>query len=195
MLAEEMIDKNPMQRIRPPRVPDEQLVPVSVEQVRALLQVCDVKVGMGARDRAILLCLWDSGCRASELTALDVGDLDLQTGALLVRQGKGRKHRVTFLGAKTRREVLRYLRQRGDPGPNEPLFLNQAGQAPLLRDAARRSAPTRRPSRHRDAQSAQLSARLCDREPAPRRRRVLAAEDDGPHQPGRAQALSTADRG
>jgi site-specific recombinase XerD len=42
----------------------------------------------------IVLCLLDTGCRASEFVALDIGDVDLDTGCVMVRCGKGGKDRV-----------------------------------------------------------------------------------------------------
>ena len=79
------------------------------------------------RDRAIVLTLLDSGVRASELLALDVGDLDTLTGALRVRLGKGRKQRVAFVGTQTRKAIARYLTDRGKVGPSEPLFVTLTG--------------------------------------------------------------------
>lgn len=143
LTAEEVISASPMARLRSPRVPEEQLEPVTVDQVRALLAVCDPKGATGARDRAILLGLWDTGCRASELAALDVGDVDLATGAVVVRRGKGRKPRVTFLGVRARRELLRYLRTREGAGPTAPLFATVDGgrlKYTGLRDIIRRRA-------------------------------------------------------
>ena len=87
-----------------------------------MLGACNPKTELGAPDWGIILCLWDSGCRASEFIALNYDDLDPGTGALLVRSGKGRKRRVTFLGALSRRQLLRYLRFRGEMMPSHPLF-------------------------------------------------------------------------
>ena len=143
LAREEMIARSPMAHIRAPRVPEELLQPVTVEQVRALLAACDAKTEMGVRDRAIILCLWDSGCRASEFTALNLQDVTFETGAVFVRSGKGRKARVTFLGAKSRRELLRYLRLRGEVPPPAPLFATEDGRRlryPGLRDVVRRRA-------------------------------------------------------
>ena len=42
---------------------------------------------MTFRDRAIVLCLLDSGLRASELSALKVGDVDEKSGAVTVKHG------------------------------------------------------------------------------------------------------------
>ncbi len=141
--AEEAIGQNPMRRVRSPKVPEEPLQPVTPDQIRSLLRVCDRHSQTGARDTAIILALWDSGCRAAEFVALDNSDIDLQSGALLVRSGKGRKPRVTFLGAKSRRELLRYLRLRGETPATAPLFATDGGTRLSytgLRDIIRRRA-------------------------------------------------------
>jgi integrase/recombinase XerD len=75
--------------------------------------------------------LLDTGLRASELCALNVGDVDLKSGQVRVKHGdpggaKGGKGRVVFLGQTARRSLWRYLatRQDGDE-PDAPLFLGK----------------------------------------------------------------------
>jgi integrase/recombinase XerD len=72
------------------------------EEVRRVLSTC------GTRDRALVMTLIDSGLRRGEALALDWDDVDLHTGAIHVRRGKGRKARVTYFGAKTRQALLRW---------------------------------------------------------------------------------------
>lgn len=127
LAAEGVLSASPMERIRSPKLSAEPLDPVPLDDLRAMLTTCERKTHAGDRDRAILLALLDSGCRASEFVALNLVDLDMTTGALIVRHGKGDKRRVVFLSAKTRREVVRYLRYRPDAGPNAPLFATMAG--------------------------------------------------------------------
>jgi site-specific recombinase XerD len=143
LVDEGSLSDNPVQRIKGPRVPNPPLEPVTIEQVKAMLAVCDPKGEIGARDRAVILCLLDSRLRASEMTALNRGDLNLESGAMIVRHGKGDKQRVTFLGAKSRRELLRYLRFRGDTPVTAPLFAGDDGgrlRYESLRDIIRRRA-------------------------------------------------------
>ncbi|MFV2044785.1 MAG: tyrosine-type recombinase/integrase [Anaerolineales bacterium] len=52
--------------------------------------------------------LIDSGLRRGEALALDWEDVDLHTGAVHVRRGKGSKARVTYIGTKTKRGLLRW---------------------------------------------------------------------------------------
>ena len=60
-----------------------------------------------------LPCL-DSGLRASELTSLNLSDLELSTGTLEIKKGKGRKPRVTFVGSVTRKAIRQWLKYRSD---------------------------------------------------------------------------------
>jgi integrase/recombinase XerD len=108
---------NPIVRVKAPKLPQVPLEPVPLSDLKAMLAVCQRRTFTGDRDRAILLALLDTGCRASEFLALNAADVNLSTGAAIIRQGKGGKWRVVFLGAKTRRELVRYLRHRTTEGP------------------------------------------------------------------------------
>ncbi|HVP22157.1 MAG TPA: site-specific integrase [Anaerolineaceae bacterium] len=92
----------------------EPLEPVELDQVQAMIDKCEKGTFNGDRDRAILMALLDTGARASELLALDLDDVDQVNGAVLIRQGKGRKPRSVFSGQKTRKAVRSYLRHRHD---------------------------------------------------------------------------------
>ncbi|MEU5943842.1 tyrosine-type recombinase/integrase [Micromonospora sp. NPDC047548] len=64
---------------------------VAVEQVAALLAVCDPATAIGARDRAVVLVLVRLGLRAGEVARLSLDDIDWANGRLNVT-GKGREH-------------------------------------------------------------------------------------------------------
>ena len=120
--------KNPITKVKAPKTPDVLMEPVDLGDLRAMLATCKRRSFTGDRDRAILLSLLDSGARASEFLALDIGDVNLSTGAVLVRQGKGGKLRSVFLGAKSRRALIRYLRHPGATADGEPLWVTIQGQ-------------------------------------------------------------------
>lgn len=119
---------NPARRVKTPRVPELLLDPVSMADLKAMLATCKRRSFYGDRDRALLLFLLDSGVRHAELCALNVGDLDMQTGSVLVRSGKGRKPRITFTGPSTRKALIRYLRYRGDLADDAPLWATESGE-------------------------------------------------------------------
>ncbi len=103
--------KNPIRKVKPPRVDKRLLDPASASAVSVLLGACSGGY-LGARDKAAILFLCDTGCRASEFTGLNVTDYDVSSGAVVIRNGKGGKGRTVFVGRKTRRALRRYLRQR-----------------------------------------------------------------------------------
>jgi integrase/recombinase XerC len=72
----------------------------------------------GARDRDLLRCLYDLGLRRKEVVGLDLVDLDLEAGTVMIL-GKGRmaKEKVT-LPAPTKRVLSEWVQFRGTtPGP------------------------------------------------------------------------------
>jgi len=101
---------NPTRKVHAPRLAQEPLAPLNLADLRAMLTTCARRTWAGDRDRALLLALLDTGARASEFVSLNVADVNLSTGSVIIRKGKGGKTRVAFLGASCRREVLRWLR-------------------------------------------------------------------------------------
>ncbi len=135
--------KNPLRKVRPPRVSIEPLEPVPVEHIRTMVRTCRRRTFFGDRDRALLLCLLDTGCRAGEFTAINIDDIDVGAGQVLVRAGKGGKPRMVFLGSKSRRALVAYLRHLGTRDGSAPLWVtNQAKRLSYsgLRDIVRRRA-------------------------------------------------------
>ncbi|HEX9793812.1 MAG TPA: tyrosine recombinase XerC [Planctomycetota bacterium] len=112
--------RGPRKRRRLPRYLEE-------EEVEALLAAPRDDDRFGLRDRALLELLYSTGCRASELVALDEADLDLRGGVVRLR-GKGRKERLGMLGAPAADAVRAYQREKSvfaqDRGP---LYLNHRG--------------------------------------------------------------------
>lgn len=105
------------------------------DEVEALLAAPDRATWSGRRDHALLLTLYNSGARVSELTALRRGQvrLDPAAGPCLELHGKGRKERVVPLWAETARVLRAWSRELGDQGGGGVVFPNARGQA-LSRD-------------------------------------------------------------
>lgn len=80
-----------------------------------------------ARDRAIFELLYGCGLRVSELTGLNVADVDRAERWLRVR-GKGRKERQTPYGSKAAEALERYLAIRNAPADEPALFVNHRGR-------------------------------------------------------------------
>jgi site-specific recombinase XerD len=126
LLEEGLLKENPLKNVKPPRVPNDQIQPLSSEQVQAMLDVAR-RSRSPERNVAVILLLVDTGMRVSELTALTVGDADRGTGELTVT-GKGNKKRRVYMGTNARRAVWKYLEtDRRSAYPDEPLFVSVGG--------------------------------------------------------------------
>ncbi len=107
-VAEGLLESSPMNKVRLPR-PSKRILPAfTPQEVNALLEAAR-ESDDADRDRALLLVLLDTGVRASELVRLTPADIDLRSGAVMVRAGKGKKDRVVFCGARTRKALVRHL--------------------------------------------------------------------------------------
>ncbi len=109
--------KNPIKKVKAPKVPDEPIEPVGMDTVRAMVATCKGKSLTNIRDKAILFALLDTGARATEFRMMNIDDLDPVAGSILIRQGKGRKPRMVYLSHKSRQAVRAYLKIRRDKYP------------------------------------------------------------------------------
>ncbi len=99
---------------------------VSREQVESFRR--RVLAGSGKRNYAIVTVLAYAGLRISECLALLPEDVSLTAKEITVRQGKGAKTRVVFIGDKVIDAVRDYLAERPDTG-SPYLFLSRRGGA------------------------------------------------------------------
>jgi site-specific recombinase XerD len=92
------------------------------EEVDAIVSAC-----RAPRDTAIVLFLVDTGVRAGELLALNVGDVNTTRGTVVIRHGKGDKARTVCFGTKTRKALLKYLMTRQHTEADAPLWVIEDG--------------------------------------------------------------------
>lgn len=84
------------------------------EEIERLLAAPDPRTAAGRRDRAMLELLYATGLRVSELVALELNDLDLETRVLVAR-GKGSRERIVPVGGPAAEAVRAYLGTARDP--------------------------------------------------------------------------------
>jgi len=108
---------NAIHKVKAPKVPIEPLEPVSHETIASMIKTCNRGTFIGDRDAAILLCLLDTGARASEFLNIDLEDLKQASGTILIRHGKGSKPREVYLGKHSRKLLRKYLKHRYDDSP------------------------------------------------------------------------------
>lgn len=109
-LREQLITRNPIDLISPPKLP--QLLPkvLEQEQVEKLLDsLKKVRTPLGRRNLLIVMTFLDCGLRVSELAQLQVGDVRLEESYITIMHGKGQKQRVVPVSPVLRRYLWRYM--------------------------------------------------------------------------------------
>jgi integrase/recombinase XerD len=121
---------DPSESITGMRVPRALPKAMALEEIERLLHAVPAEGVAALRDRAILEVLYGAGVRISELTALDVDDVDLDDATVRCL-GKGSKERIVPIGRAAVDSVRAYLARvrpglaRSRSGP--ALFLNLRG--------------------------------------------------------------------
>ncbi len=131
-VREGLAQVDPSAAVRPPSPAKRLPKALPLADIEPILEAAGAPgTALAMRDRALLEVLYGTGARISEAVGLDVDDLDLEQGAVLLR-GKGGKERMVPVGSYAREAVETYL-VRGRPalsglGRGVPaLFLNARG--------------------------------------------------------------------
>src|SRR4051794_41799994 len=98
LLDEKEIDRSPMERMRPPIVPEKPVPVLTEAQLRALLASAKSASFVDRRDAAIIRLLLDTGGGLSGVAGLAVADLDF-TEDVAHGVGQGRRARAPPLRA------------------------------------------------------------------------------------------------
>ena len=127
----------------------EQKLPVVLnqEEVKQLLKCID-----NIKHRALVMLVYSSGLRLSEIVGLKIKDLDSVQMQIRVQQGKGKKDRVTILSERVLEILRRYFQQYQ---PKEWLFEGADGgqyskrsAQQIVKDAARKAGIKKKISIH-----------------------------------------------
>jgi integrase/recombinase XerC len=159
-VREGLVHSSPARMVATPKLPKRIPSVLSAEDLNAFLDgvVARPKVASSSRrrpgakdeyrllvkrDRAILEMLYASGLRVSELTGLNLADMDRKEQMLRVR-GKGSKERIVPYGSKAEQALEAYgpvrdgiLRNAGSRGDPQAVFLNHLGARLTARSVAR----------------------------------------------------------
>ncbi len=130
MLREHVIEMNPAELISIPK--KDKLLPgfLNVDEVFGLVELPEGDKVFAMRDRAILELFYASGLRVSELTGLDIENIDINIGYVRVI-GKGKKERIVPVNRKALQVVRQYLEARHSAlkdKTEKSLFINKYGK-------------------------------------------------------------------
>jgi site-specific recombinase XerD len=132
-LQEELIAKNPATRLENPTVGKYVIKTFTEDQIKAMLDFCNVRSSIGYRDYTIILLLLDTGIRVSELCGLTLSNVFIESldGAFIKVFGKGRKEREVGLSSETAQHLWKYVHVHRQPKSveNNAVFINRFGNA------------------------------------------------------------------
>jgi len=140
LTREGKVSMNPASWIERPKLPKTQPEFLPIDDMFRLLEMPPEDRHLGVRDRAILEFIYSAGVRVSELTGLNLEDLDASQRLVRVR-GKGKKERIVPVGRPALEATALYLAVREThfgPAPDpRALFLNYRGTRLTSRSVGR----------------------------------------------------------
>ncbi|OPJ60573.1 tyrosine-type recombinase/integrase [Clostridium oryzae] len=102
---------------------------ITKSEFNAMLATCDTKSSLGARDKLMLMILYNSGVRVSELLSIrysDLKDANTTSRTCVKIHGKGRKERIVPLWKTTAQYIQKYVADNGIKN-DDFLFINKNG--------------------------------------------------------------------
>ncbi len=128
LLRESRVTDNPALGIRAPKSPRKLPGTLDPDAIAQLLDGAplDEDPWLAARDRALFELMYSAGLRLAEAVSLNVDDLDLRAGELVVT-GKGRKTRQLPVGRKACEALAEWLSQRAPLAEEPALFIDRKG--------------------------------------------------------------------
>ncbi|MFA5292681.1 MAG: tyrosine-type recombinase/integrase [Phycisphaerae bacterium] len=141
--SQHWLDYNPMTEIKPPKVKKHTPKILTDEQIWQLLHTPNLDNWLGARDRAMLELLCNTGIRVSELVNLNIGDVNLGNLQLAITSSNDKKRFISLTGAVagTLNYYLKLMQRKtafDDKNPQNPIFVNKFGTRLDVRSADRR---------------------------------------------------------
>ncbi|MEC0092514.1 site-specific tyrosine recombinase/integron integrase [Paenibacillus macquariensis] len=111
LTAEDIIPRDPTARIKPPKKEKRLPKALSIEELEMLREAC-----VNVRQRVLIEVLYATGCRLSEVHAINRSDIDYNTQSCRVI-GKGNKEREVYFSFKALFHLKKYLFTRADSEP------------------------------------------------------------------------------
>jgi integrase/recombinase XerC len=144
LVREGVIELNPAKVVSTPRLEKKLPQHLSIEEAIKFIETPDTETDLGKRDRAMLELMYATGVRVSELTKMDLSDMDFKNKLIRVT-GKRRKERIVPFGDPASEALKTYLGARdrflnhAAVSEREPqaVFLNYQGTRITTRSVGR----------------------------------------------------------
>jgi site-specific recombinase XerD len=136
LAREDFTEGDVLADLEAPKRDKEIIEPLTAEEIRRILDACDRRTDLGARNFALIVSYLDTGLRATELLSVKLKDAHIERGVLKVF-GKGAKEREVAFGGETQKILLQYRMMWRPQDIESPyLFVNRDGK-PLTWNALR----------------------------------------------------------
>ncbi len=144
LVREGLLELNPAKIVSTPRLEKKLPKHLSIEDAVKFIETPDTETDLGKRDRGMLELMYATGIRVSELTKLNLGDIDFKNKLIRV-SGKRRKERIVPFGDPALETLKEYLSVRDSLLNNAPvsqqdpaaLWLNYQGTRITTRSVGR----------------------------------------------------------
>lgn len=128
--SENHISSNPAENLEAPKSARALPEVLTIDEINKILDSVNLSEKAGLRDRAMLETMYASGLRVSELTNLEINNIDFENGFLRVF-GKGSKERIVPIGKSALSFIQEYMKLSRDKIKNVKsfnyVFLNLRG--------------------------------------------------------------------
>jgi site-specific recombinase XerD len=135
-IEEGFLEISPMKNINAPELHSREIQTYTKAEIQSMMNLCRKTDLRGARNRAMIAVLIDTGIRESEIVDLKVNMVNFKDGAIRVI-GKKNKERTVHISSKAQKELWKYTLLRDIRGRSrETLFLSEE-MNPLTPDGFR----------------------------------------------------------
>ena len=124
-IRHDLIEKNPISKIPNPKVKRKLPETINLDSFLEIFRLLDEKGDTSSiRIKALFELLYGCALRVSELSSLNVGDIDFHNMSVKIF-GKGSKVRIVPLGSKSSKVLEEYLTTITNSSYNQPLFTDE----------------------------------------------------------------------
>lgn len=119
------ISENPMDMVEQIKYCSKVKQPLSDDEVKQIFKAVSLTNNnlVKTRNAAIIQLFLDTGVRVSELTGININDIDFKKKEIKVL-GKGNRERIVFFSNESENKIKDYLSLRNDYNYNSPLFVD-----------------------------------------------------------------------
>lgn len=108
LVKEEILDVNYFDNVEAPKIPKRLPKIINNEEIKMLMDVCDMNDKLGYRNYCIIGCLYGCGLRVSELCNIQIKDIDFTENTISIH-GKGNKDRIVIMYERLSEALKHYI--------------------------------------------------------------------------------------